>query len=865
MLKMKNVNNKKVISDLAFSGIKSNIKKYLVLVGAVILTTLLFSSLFTVGGSVVQETQISTMRQIGTTYHAGLKYLSLPEYEQVKGVPKIKDVSHAVMVGYLSDEKLKKLTTEVYYAEEQNARKCFCYPEAGKLPEKENEIATSDLVLEALGVPAEVGSTFTVDLQIDDKVISQEFVLSGYFRGDKVAMSQTALVSKELQEKYAPVKMIPYPERTDNGYAGWVSAYVDFSNSLNIEEKLIELIERTGLRNDVDYGRNFGYAGYDIDPSMAIVCGMMLLTFFVAGYLIIYNIFDINIVSDMQEYGLLKTIGTTGKQLKKMVMKRATIISLVGIPVGLLLGVGVGSVILPFVSGQMTTLTVGKGLVHINIWILLGAALFSYLTVIISAGRPCRKAAKVSPIETLRYTESDDNGKRGKKLTVVILSLSLALVILNGVIGLVSGFDVNEYLKEDVVADFSIQDATLDSMSAGYHITDGVDADMIEKIQMQPGVNEIGKIYISTFGQEFSDESWKKVEEHFFRDEAVKECINNWIVDGRFDYNACMNDYRKFKSMAGNTYGMGELATGKLKVIETLDGSDKIDWEKFNSGDYVLATRWTNDGRYYVNVVDPGDKVQIKSHDPGYEETVEETTETGAVETYTSYDNAPVKEYEVYAIVDIPQAMIYRVSDFIEVNYILPESEYLKLEGDKGAMRALVDVADDKEAAFEEWIKGYTTTEDPGMAYASKESVIAEYKSMSDTIGMVGIVLAVILGLIGLMNFANTMVTSIIVRSRELAMLEAVGMTGGQQRQQLMKEGFTYFIWTTVVSVIISSIMNVTLIRFLAGELGMFVWRFTLTPLAVCLPLIMVLIVIIPVIAYNRLSKKSVIDRLRVE
>ena len=115
------------------------------------------------------------------------------------------------------------------------------------------------------------------------------------------------------------------------------------------------------------------------------------------------------------------------------------------------------------------------------------------------------------------------------------------------------------------------------------------------------------------------------------------------------------------------------------------------------------------------------------------------------------------------------------------------------------------------------------------------------------------------------MNFANTMVTSIIVRSRELAMLEAVGMTGGQQRKMLMKEGLTYFIWTTIVSVVISSVLNVTAIRVLADAMGMFVWRFTLTPLAVCLPLILALIVIIPVIAYERLSRRSVIDRLRVE
>ena len=848
---MQKVKNKKVIKKLALSGIKSNIKKYIVLIGAVILTTLLFTSLFTVGASVIGETQISTMRQIGTTYHAGLKYMSQPEYEQVKNDPKLKDISYCILVGYLSSDNLKKLPTEVYYSEAQNAKKSFCYPEVGKLPTKENEIVTSDLVLESLGVPAEVGSTFTVNLLIDDEEIPQEFVLSGYYRGDKVAMSQMALVSRELQEKLAPVRMITYPEREGNAMAGWMSVNFDFNTSFNIEKQVKSLIDRTGIRSDVDYGINFAYAGYDIDPFMTVVCVTMLITFFIAGYLIIYNIFDINIISDMQEYGLLKTIGTTGKQLKKIVMKRATIISLVGIPIGLLMGVGVGACILPFISDQMNTMTVGKGNVHINVWIFVVAALFSYITVRISAGRPCRKASKVSPIETLRYNgESDNKGKRGKKLTVVILSLSLALIILNGVIGLVSGFDVNEYLKNDVVADFSIQDASLDNMAASYHETASVDSDMIEMIKEKPGVNETGNIYISTFGQEFSDESWNKLEEGFFKDEAVIECINAWYTDGNYDFDACMNGFRTSKSIAGNTYGMGELATSKLKVIETLDGSETIDWKKFNSGYYVLATRWTMDGQYYINVVKPGDKVQIRSHDPKYAEMQE---------------NAPVKEYEVYAVVDIPQAIAYRVSEFIELNYILPESEYLELEGDKGAMRTLIDVEDEKEEAFEKWIKEYTTSENPGMAYISKETEVKEYKSLSDTIGMVGVVLAVILGLIGLMNFANTMVTSIIVRSRELAMLEAVGMTGNQQRKMLMKEGFTYFLWTTVVSVVISSIMNVTVIRFLAEELGMFVWRFTLLPLAVCLPLIMVLIIIIPVIAYNRLSKRSVIDRLRVE
>ena len=209
--------------------------------------------------------------------------------------------------------------------------------------------------------------------------------------------------------------------------------------------------------------------------------------------------------------------------------------------------------------------------------------------------------------------------------------------------------------------------------------------------------------------------------------------------------------------------------------------------------------------------------------------------------------------------------MEMRVYSTYNCYFILPEDEYLAVNGECNAMRTLLDVEDDKEAEVEEWLKNYTTSVNSDLDYDSKETIKDEYASFRNMIRMVGIVLAVILGLIGLMNFANTMVTSIIVRSREFAMLEAVGMTGRQQRHKLMKEGFTYFLWTMVASVIISSILNVTAIKSLIDGFDMLVWRFTLTPLALSLPLILVLIIIIPVIAYNRLSKRSVIDRLRVE
>ena len=862
---MKNVNNKKAINNIATSGIKAKLSKYVILVMAVILTSLLFSSLFSVGGSMVNEMQEGSMRQAGGSSHGSFKYLTEAEYDQIKDDSKLSAVSYRIMVGMLANEELKKVHAECYYAQDENAKVGFNYPTKGKMPEDEDEVVLSNVVLDTLNVPCEVGSKVTLDIELENEVIEKEFTVSGYYEGDPVNPSQTAYFSKSFQEKYAPAKTVPLPESDTNDYIGRYSVDFSFSNSINIEKKVQALIARTGIRDNVDYGVNWAYAASSLDPSMVIICIALGAVFMFAGYLIIFNIFDINIISDIQEFGLLKTIGTTEKQLRKIVMKRANIISLIGIPVGIALGVLVAVVLLPVISGQFDTVNVGKGELHLNAWILLGAAVFSYITVIISAMKPCRKAAKVSPVETVKYTEeTDKNGKPKKKLVTVILSLSLALVVLNSVYGFVSGFSMDGYVENLIIADFSVQDVTVDDPAASYRETKAIDETLIEELTNLDGVNEVGAVYINSGFQEFDDESWAKIEENLFNSDLLKEKYAS-LAYSEADIETSNEYMRETKTIEGNTFGVGKLAFEKLKVLETIDGKDSIDWDTFNSGNYVLLTRFMTDTDE-INFLKPGDKVQIRSYDPKYMETLTDTDEDGKEYEYVSYENAPVKEYEVYGIVEIPLALGLRAFGIFDCNYVLPEDEFLALNGsDWGAMRVLMDVEDSKEASVNEWLENYTTEVNSNMTYDSKESIEEEYASFGSMIKIVGVVVAGILGLIGLMNFANTMITSIIVRSRELAMLEAVGMTGKQQKIKLIKEALVYFIWTILCSTSVSALLSFTLIKMLAAELPMFVWNFTLVPLGVCLPFICVMVVVIPVIAYNKICKRSVVDRLRVE
>ena len=289
------------------------------------------------------------------------------------------------------------------------------------------------------------------------------------------------------------------------------------------------------------------------------------------------------------------------------------------------------------------------------------------------------------------------------------------------------------------------------------------------------------------------------------------------------------------RTIDGNTYGMGELAAAKLEDVQTMDGETSIDWTKFNSGSYVLAERWQYASDGFLNIVSPGDKVQIEG-----------------------------REYTVYALVDIPMIIEYPVYNPIECNFILPEDEYLSIYGEQSPMRTLVDVEDSKEADFEEWIKSYTKGTSH-LSYTSKQRVIEDNKSFGQLFAIAGILVAVILGIIGVMNFGNTIIASIISRSHELAMLEAVGMTEKQQERILLKEGFSYFAYTSILTVIISSILNVTGVKMFVNNLPMFSWHFSLTSLALCLPVILVVILVIPVAAYKRLSRRNLIERLKID
>ncbi len=848
---MSNVKNKKMINQIALKSLKARKKRNLIAILAIVLTSVLFTALFTIGGSLIEKNQESTMRQVGGSAHAGYKYLTKSEYEKVAKDKGLKSVSYRIALADAENKPLIKVRTEMAYYEELEAKWSFCYPEEGHMPKKENECVASDLTLKALGVPCKIGEKFSVDFSVRGKKYSKEFILCGWYKGDRVSMSQVMCVSKKLVNQLAPTAE-SYQYGGD--IAGSYMVDFNFKTSFNLKKQLEELNKRIGFE-EKSTGVNWAYLGMKADAETVVLIVVMLGIILISGYLIIYNIFYINVFGDIRFYGLLKTIGTTKKQLGKIVRKQANLLSLAGIPIGLILGAVVGAGLLPIICANLSMGDTEGTNVVLHPWIFIGSAVFSFLTVQISCIKPCRIVAKISPIEAVKLTESSVNAKvkgkkrrthkltmhafglanikrNRKKAVLVVFSLSLSLILLNTVYTLLKGFDMDKYVSNRSVSDYMVTDATTDNPALSERTEDGVTSDFLTELREQDGIKESGNVYYSEWEQKLSDWEKERLEERIWKDWKKNFAYMIQLI-GEEDMKQEIDADKERGSITAKMYGLDQLVFEKLKCEQ-----GELDWEKFKSGNYIVVNQFESDDGEKP-IYDVGDKITL----------------TG--------ENGFTKEYEVMALVSMPNPAEFQMYFSLEINYILPSSEFLNYFEGRQPMKTLFNISAKDEKQIESWLENYCTNINDDLTYTSKSTMEAEFATLQNMIVIVGGFLSFVLALIGILNFVNTILTGILSRKQEFAMLESVGMTRKQLREMLMWEGGYYALFTSIVAVLAGSILSMTLIKSYTSGFFFLTWKFTVLPILICIPFLLLIVLFVPYLACEKMCRISVVERIR--
>ncbi len=888
------VTNRGCIRRLGLRSMKAAQTRNIVAVLAIALTTVLFTSLFTIAASINYSYQQENFRQAGGDGHASIKDITWEQVEEFRTDPLIKEGFARLFAGMPTEPPFNKSHVEVSYMEPAAAPHHFCEPTVGALPrEGTNEAATDLRVLSLLGVEPEIGAEFTITFDIDTLTanptpVTRTFTLSGWWEYDSATMASHVLLPRSAAEELCALSSgDPY------SITGKWTLSMMFKNAMSIEEDVYQVLRNHGYQgedfqadNYLDTGVNWGYSGaqfsnnFDITTLLAIVVLLLLIIF--TGYLIIYNVFQISVTNDIRFYGLLKTIGTTGKQLKRIVRQQALMLSLMGVPLGLILGFVIGNKLTPIIMAQ---LSYKHAFVSFNPLIFIGAALFSLLTVFLSCARPGRMAAKVSPVEAVRYTEGGTPQKPGKrektrkaqggaslpkmawanlgrskgKTVVTVISLTLAVVLATMTYTFSIGFDMNKYLARNADVDFILGDAAYFQVgSGGFRSTDeAVPEEIISDVNAQGGVEESGRIYGNVSDiEEFITEEW-------FRG-----------VWGKWNPPEVLDRQIKFKERTDDglladrvqLYGMEDFPLSLVDVFEgdlapLSDPTQKAIAAVYLSDDYnatIFGSNWAK----------LGDKVTLRyvtEREYFYMDNGEVIEDTENVDPNRNWTSRAVEyedvEYTVCALVKVPGSINYRY--YGADQFVLGAERFKQDTGTDSVMTYIFNTTDEAEPDMESFLAEYTESVQPLYDYESRATYVAEFEGFRSMFMTMGGALSLIIGLVGVLNFVNAVLTGILTRKRELAVLQSVGMTGKQLKTMLVYEGLYYTLLALAVSLVMTVILGPLLGSVLGDIFWFFSYRLTVAPILVILPIFLALGALVPLWTYRSVSRRTIVERLR--
>lgn len=852
---------------------------------AITLTAVLFTSLFTIAMSINDSFQQANFRQVGGFSHGGFKYLTEEQFEELKDDPMIKEWGLRRFIGMPTDVPFNKNHVEIGYSDANQAHWMYCDPVEGRLPqENTDEAATDTEVLELLGVEPKIGAKFTVTFDVDGKQTTQTFTLCGWWEADEITVANHILIPESRVNSILNELNITPPG--SDGMTGEWNLDIMLSSAMHIEDDLHTILQNHGYQNEsrsegdnyIRIGVNWGYTGTqifeNIDPQMVIAIVVLVLLIIFTGYLIIYNVFQISVANDIRFYGLLKTIGTTGKQIKRIIRQQALLLSLIGIPLGLVIGWFVGGKLTPVILNQLDG--VMTDVVSVNPIIFIISAVFALLTVLISCYKPGHMAAKVSPIEALRYTEGTGGKKKSRrsgkgislfsmakanlgrnrgKTVITILSLSLAVVLLNMTVSLANSFDMDKYLR-DVVSDFIVADASyFQTSNPGFSTDAELSKDVIDQVTAQDGVEKGGRIYgVTSPVQEFITEDyyrsiWKQWNDEETLDAMIKGMEHT--SDGLLADNAQL-------------YGMERYALDKMKV---LDGDIS---KLYKSGSHYIAAVYAQDdnGKAYEgsNWAKLGDTITLRYVEEFeyYNPNTGEIYEKGMPED-DPYAFRAVKyrdeQYTVAALISVPTSLSYRYYGADE--FVMNDQTFIQDTGTDSVMLYACDTTDQGTSAMESFLSDYTENENPQIDYESKQTYTEEFESTRSMFMLLGSTLSFIVALVGILNFFNAILTGIITRKREFAVLQSIGMTGKQLKGMLMWEGVFYALSAILLALLLILACGPFMVSAIGGMFWFFTYHFTITPALILTPLFALLGCIVPLGVYRSASKATIVERLR--
>ncbi|MBN5982451.1 FtsX-like permease family protein [Clostridioides difficile] len=788
-------------TKIAKSNLKQNKSKSILIIITIILSTLMLSSIgiYIVDAGAYQKE--NTIKYSGN-YQGILANVDekqadiLSNHADVEltgkmngvGVEKLEDDSN-ISLAYMNEDALKLNSFEFI---------------KGKLPSKENEIVLDSGALKTLGYKnKDLGEKIKISYNDykSDKKIEKEFIISGILKTSEIS---------EAGKYYYAIISESYMRNTRDMSQEDFNIYVKLNDKSNLsieqaKSKLNKIANDVGL-DTINVAVNENYINA-LKPDMETIMGGVFvgLVIVLSSILVIYNIFYISIVTKVQEFGKLRAIGATKKQVKNIVFKEGFILAGIAIPIGIILGYVLANIII-------------KSFMDIDVKssrlpVILSVVVISFISVVLSLLKPMKVASKVSIVDAVRYTGnkisnkskrkgykninlkrlSHANLERNKKRTY----MTLASLILSGTIFItvstaLESFDAEKMAREHFPYDIEVR-------LSGYEMnSDKNPKDNLNILQMD---NPLSKDF---FNQIKNMEGIKRIESA----RSVKIGMEDYDVEFKYDLLQSINE-NDVKSLNKNI----------------IDG--KINLERLQTGDEIVITHVDTAKEMGVKA---GDKIRLTLYDG---------------------DKKIKKEFKVQAIaMGVPSFGIGK--DFIDRTLKYDSTSSLGIYTEEGKYQEIKDSI--KKIAKN---NGFLETDFIDSRIESNKATISFIKIM-------GYTLTGIIGVIGFMNLVNTMITSIVTRKKELGMLQAIGLTNKQLVKMLNSEAIYYTSGMMIGSILFGGILGYIAVIFLKKTgLSYATYSLPIVPILLMIVCILIAQFITTYLIGRSFNKESLIDRVR--
>ena len=798
----------KTTTRLSLAGMKKN-RMGTILTGiAILLTTMLLAVVGFGGYGMLQNSRQSAGEMYGEHYGT-FTGLSKEQLQNVELHAQLYNIGRAVNVASVNHPRYK-LTLR--WQDSTASRLQHFSLQSGNMPVEESEIAACREFFQAFGLEEpKIGDTVQLPYRINGggEVITQAFTICGFADSTEAAelsKAYSAYVSQKFMEQSIPEEQM----RALTVY--FQVKNEDHKDEAQMKEYIQSLAQDLGIKEQ-QYNINTMYLMFSLDPGTETLtaCIIIMAVIVLFSVLVIYNIFHVAVVRKIKEYGRLKAIGASRRQLRQIVRREGILLSIVAIPVGLLAGMGLVKAFLFWFTG-----------LHISTayWqIAAGVAVLAFASVMVSVQKPLKMAAKISPVEAMRY-ESGRRGKsqragrkqltlltltlsnlaRNKKRTVTtILTMGLSCVLFVVVSNVVSNMDAERQVRQDLeYGRFRIE------LDARLHDSTYPEREFHQVQKQQP------------FGEAFLEE--------------IREIP-----------------------------GVTDVRTRKIASVRTKVRSEKDDSEGYDSlvivdeeeFEWLVQERANGVVDYETTAKEQG---CIYMHDHWMETFGYKIGDTYSCDIMDGDRKVPFSG-----------KILGSCGHSNDAGITITEDTYRKLgiEGDLTAV-VFVDCDEKDEARVSEELESLLG----GREFISVETYANKMKQNDFFVGFMRnacYAFLVILGAIGFMNLANTMITSIITRKREFGILQAIGMSNRQFKRMLQAEGMIFTVGTLTVALTLGNLLGYWAFAWCRdnGWFGLFSYRPPLLELTVMTLAIALLQVVLSWILSRNVGKESIVDRIR--